>query len=446
MEKQGRSLNYFDLTMIVVGLVIGMGIFRTPVEVAKLSGTVDVFFLAWFLGGVIALAGALTYAEIGSRYPVVGAYYKIFSTCYHPSIAFSINCIILVSNAASVAAVALMGAEYIANVTFEAAQNTVAIRMWIAGICVVLFYGLNLLGLKTSTFVQNALVIFKIGLMLIIMSAVFFSSGETSPLVSAPTTQSWTDALYALGVCSVAVSFTYGGYQHSINFGTEVKDANRIMPKSIAMGIGIVLLLYMLINYAYISVIGFSELGKAESIGAIMVSKIFGQSGYQIVSWLFFFSVLGYVNVMLLTNPRVMYAMSEEGTMPAAFSAINKKTEVMTVALTVFTITVIFTLFFAKEFEKILDYIIFLDSIGMATSAATLFYFRSRNVVPEGKKIYKVPLYPLTPIFYILAYTLIAFSVFVKNPTAALYGVLIFIIFIAIYWIVYFINIKPKKR
>lgn len=445
MEKQGRSLNYFDLTMIVVGLVIGMGIFRTPVEVAKLSGTVDVFFLAWFLGGVIALAGALTYAEIGSRYPVVGAYYKIFSTCYHPSVAFSINCIILVSNAASVAAVALMGAEYIANVTFETAQNTVTMRMWIAGICVVLFYGLNLLGLKTSTFVQNALVIFKIGLMLVIMSAVFFASGDNGTLVNTtPNSQSWLDALYALGVCSVAVSFTYGGYQHSINFGTEVKNANSIMPKSIAMGIGIVLLLYMLINYAYIQVIGFSELGKAESIGAIMVSKIFGQSGYQLVSWLFFFSVLGYVNVMLLTNPRVMYAMSEEGTMPAAFGTVNKKTEVMTVALSVFTITTIFTLFFAKEFEMILDYIIFLDSIGMATSAATLFYFRSKNIVPEGKKIYKVPLYPLTPIFYILAYTLIAVSVFVKNPTAALNGILIFVIFIAIYWIVYFIKVRAK--
>ena len=118
--KQARQLlSLFDLTMIVIGLVIGMGIFRTASDSARSAITPTVFFVAWLVGGVIALCGALTYAEIGSRYPVTGGYYKIFATAYHPSVAFGINCIILISNAASLAAVALIGSEYLSQIIFS---------------------------------------------------------------------------------------------------------------------------------------------------------------------------------------------------------------------------------------------------------------------------------------------------------------------------------------
>ena len=118
-----NRLGLFDFTMIVVSLVIGMGIFRTPANVAAASPTPLIFFIAWIAGGLVALCGALTYAEIGSRLPVMGGYYKVFSYAYHPSIAFAINCIILVSNAASGAAVALVGSEYITSVIIPDAKD-----------------------------------------------------------------------------------------------------------------------------------------------------------------------------------------------------------------------------------------------------------------------------------------------------------------------------------
>ena len=447
MESAPKKLRFFDLTMIVISLVIGMGIFKTPVNVAQNALSPSIFFMAWFVGGLIALSGALTYAEIGSRYPVTGGYYKIFSACYHPSVAFSINSIILVSNAASVAAVALVGAEYISNVVFSNAQNTAELKMWIAGICILLFYGLNLLGLRTSTFVQNLLMMFKLGLMLLIISVLFVSPDANiaqSLSTTSASEMNWSDFGYAMGVCLVAVSFTYGGFQHSINFGAEVKNS-RIMPRAILAGIAAVILLYLVINFAYYRVIGFKELGTAESIGAVMASKILGSSGFTVVSLLFFFSVLGYVNVMLLSNPRVMFAMSEEGTMPKSFQQSNTKTKVLTTALTVFTITIVITLFYAKEFDKILDYIMFLDSIGMAFSAATIFFFRVRKLKPEGQEIYKMPLYPIMPVFYILAYIFIAVSVFVKKPDAALNGLIIFVVFFVMYWIVQYFKNNAKK-
>ena len=136
---QKPKLKLFDLTMIVVGLVIGMGIFRTSSDAADAAITPAVFFAAWIAGGLIALCGALTYAEIGSRLPVTGGYYKVFAECYHPSIAFAINCIILISNAASMSGVALIGSEYLSGVIFQEEPGPFA-KSVIAMIPIFIFY------------------------------------------------------------------------------------------------------------------------------------------------------------------------------------------------------------------------------------------------------------------------------------------------------------------
>src|ERR1700750_71523 len=151
-----KQLNLFDLSMIVVSLVIGMGIFRTPVTAAARSGTPTIFFLAWLIGGVVALFGALTYAEIGSRYPVTGGYYKIFSYGYHPSLAMAVNCIILVSNAGSTAAVGVIGAEYLGRFFYKGPTPEIFRQGVTVGV-VLFFYVINLLGLRMSSRVQNIL-------------------------------------------------------------------------------------------------------------------------------------------------------------------------------------------------------------------------------------------------------------------------------------------------
>ncbi|HET7002039.1 MAG TPA: amino acid permease, partial [Puia sp.] len=167
------KLGVFDCTMIVVSLVIGMGIFRTPANVAKHVPDTFLFFFTWIVGGVIALCGALTYAEIGSRLPVTGGYYKIFSYGYHPSIAFAINCIILISNAASLTGVALIGAEYISGIIFPSVADPSVLQtreIAIALFSILLFYGVNLLGLKMSSRTQNVLTIIKISLVVLLIT------------------------------------------------------------------------------------------------------------------------------------------------------------------------------------------------------------------------------------------------------------------------------------
>ncbi len=446
MNPEKKQLSLFDLSMIVVSLVIGMGIFRTPVNVAAKAQIPELFFLAWIIGGFVALCGALTYAEIGSRYPVTGGYYKIFSVCYHPSIAFAINCIIVVSNAASVAGVSLIGAEYLNKALFPVEMQTNEHRILIGLVSIIIFYTINLLGLRTSSRTQNVLTMIKLVMVITLICAIFFG-GQTQQLPSVFNTANglpatWSDYGKALGICLIAVSFSFGGYQQTINFGGEAKEAKKVIPRSILVGLGIIITLYMAINYAYVKVIGFEQLKSAQSIAAILAGQIFGPTGFTILSVLIFLSVLGYVNVNLLSNPRAMYAMGEEKALPQIFTKKTKKNDVMVVSLTVFTLLSIITLFYAKTFDKILNYTIFMDGAGMIFSAATIFYLRKKTAHLDKNTIYTMKLYPLMPIIFIAAYLFVAISIYNDDSEAALNGIYIFLGFVVIYFINKFLNRK----
>ncbi len=431
-----NKLGLFDLTMIVVGLVIGMGIFRTSSDAANAAITPSLFFIAWFAGGIVAMCGALTYAEIGSRFPVTGGYYKIFAECYHPSIAFAINCIILISNAASMSGVALIGSEYISQVIFKTEPDNTT-RALIAMIPIILFYFVNLLGLRMSATAQNILMIIKIGMLVLIISSIFFITGDSNASTAVAIKEfSTMDYIKSFGIALIAVSFTYGGYQQTINFGEEIHQPRKTIPKAIFIGILIIISLYLAVSYAYYNAIGFEELKTSRGIASIVVEKMFGPTGRTIASVLLFVAVLAYVNVLLLSNPRVMYAMSKDRILPKAFQKKDEKKDVLTVSLTVFAAMGIIVLFFAKEFDQILGFTIFLDSIGMATSAATIFILRKRTKHLNGTGIYKMKLYPLLPLIFIAAYIFVGVSIAFDTPELALIGTAVFAAFLLIYFIV----------
>jgi len=437
-----KQLNLFDLTMIVIGLVIGMGIFRTASDSARAAITPNVFFISWVVGGFIALCGALTYAEIGSRYPITGGYYKIFATCYHPSIAFAINCIILISNAASLSGVALIGSEYICEIIFSNTPSDL-IKSLVAMSAIVLFYGINLLGLRMSSTTQNILMMIKISMILLIVAAIFFPSTATSNLSFVPTGEfTMMDYIKSFGMALVAVSFTYGGYQQTINFGEEVKNPQKNLPRGIFIGILVIILLYLSVSFAYYKVIGFEELKNAKGIAAIVAERMFGPTGRFAFSILLFIAVLAYVNVLLLSNPRVMFAMSEDGILPKAFSKKDEKRDVLTVSLTVYALLSVVVLFFADTFDKILSFTIFLDSIGMAFSAATIFIIRKKTSHLDKSQIYSMKFFPLMPIIFIAAYLFVATSIAIDKPQTAITATAV----LAGFLILYFITRKSKQR
>lgn len=431
-----NKLGLFSLTMIVIGLVIGMGIFRTSKDAANAALTPGIFFATWIVGGLVAFCGALTYAEIGSRYPVTGGYYKIFSYAYHPSIAFAINCIILISNAASLSGVALIGAEYIAPIVFSG-ETTDLTKAFIAMAAIILFYGVNLMGLRMSSRTQNVLMIIKLLMLLVLISSLFFPQlYNNGPQATVDLgTVSFGTILLSFGVALKATSFTYGGYQQTINFGEEVDNPRKNIPKGIFIGILIIVSLYLLASYAYYKVIGFNELKETSGIASIIAEKMFGVAGRYVSAILLFIAVLAYVNVLLLSNPRVMYAMSEDGILPASFRKKDEKKDVLTVSLTVFAAICVVVLFFAKKFNEILSFTIFLDSIGMATSAATIFILRKRTRHLDGTGIYSMRLYPLLPIVFILTYLFVGTVIAITDPMYAVIGISVFVAFLLIYFI-----------
>jgi len=430
-----NKLGLFDLTMIVVGLVIGMGIFRTSSDAANAAVTPSVFFIAWFAGGIVALCGALTYAEIGSRFPATGGYYKVFAECYHPSIAFAINCIILISNAASMSAVALVGSEYISQVIFKTVPGNTT-KAFIAMVPIIIFYFVNLLGLRLSSTAQNILMIIKIGMLVLLISSVFFITGDANTSTAAVTEFTTMDYVRSFGVALIAVSFTYGGYQQTINFGEEIHQPRKTIPRGIFIGILIIITLYLAVSYAYYNAIGFESLKTSRGIASIVVEKMFGETGKTVASVLLFIAVLAYVNVLLLSNPRVMYAMSLDRILPKPFQKKDEKKDVLTVSLTAFAAMGIIVLFFANEFNQILSFTIFLDSIGMATSAATIFILRKRTKHLDGTGIYKMKLYPLLPLIFIAAYIFVGISIAFNTPDLALIGTAVFAAFLLIYFLV----------
>ncbi|MCO6496081.1 MAG: APC family permease [Chitinophagaceae bacterium] len=451
MEAQPKAkpthlLGLFDVSVLMVSFVLGMGIFRTPVNVAAAIDSPLIYFLSWVAGGVVAFCGALTYAEIGSRLPVTGGYYKVFSYAYHPSIAFGINCVIIISNAATLGAVALVGGEYITGVLFPHSDPATLLKYQttIALVSIVLFYGINLLGLKMSARAQNVLTIIKVALVLALISPLFFETGTKVDLFAGSAhSQNFLAYLKAFGIGLVAVSFTYGGYQQTINFGEEIKHPRKTLPRAIFIGIAIILVLYLLINYAYVKVIGYEALGHSTNIAAIMASKVFGPAAEKILSVLLFLSVLAYVNVLLMSNPRVMAAMSDDKILPAAFNKRNPKTDVLTTSVSVFAAVSALIVFWAKEFDTILSFTILLDCFGMSLSAAAIFILRKRTRHLDDTGIYKIKWYPLLPLIFIAAYTFVGISIIITERKTGLTALGVLAAFLLIYFL--FAGKKQQK-
>lgn len=416
------TLTKTDLSMIVVSFVIGIGIFRTPAIVAREAGSEELFYAAWILGGLISICGALTFAEIGARFPVAGGFYKIFSACYHPVFAFMLNWSLVIINSFSAVGVALVGAEYMTPVVFPAAMQTQLSVQLVALLMILVLFGLNYAGIKTGARTQNILSGIKILMILFFSSAILFSQPAETPVHDITTSNSF---LAALGVSLISVFFTYGGYQNTINLGADVREPQRTIPSSIFLGMGIVMTLYLMINFAYMHVLGFEKVQHSRLLASELAGSFLGEAGYRITSVAIFISVLGFINTSLISNPRIYYAMAEDGILPKIFRRVNEKTQVQQFALSFFTALMILGLIWLGTFEKIVNYVMFIDSFSLVTAAATIFIFRKRmrDMSYTG---FRLKLYPWIPLIFMAMLLTVTYTVFISDVNAAITGLCIF--------------------
>jgi basic amino acid/polyamine antiporter, APA family len=427
------KLTTFDTSMIVVSLVIGIGIFRTPALVATHTGSMALFFAAWILGGIISLAGALTFAEIGSRYPQPGAFYKVVAEHYHPSVAFMLNYTnVTMVNGVGGAAVGMIGAEYLVNVLFSPdARTPLATQCTAAGLTVFLL-GLNYLGIKTGARVQNVLTILKLVMVVFLIGA---AMGAGNMAASAASVQSPDESPWlALGIGLISVFYTYGGYQQTINFGADVQNAPRNMPRAIFIGITIIVSLYLLVNACYVYVLGMQGVASSHLVAGELARVLLGEKGQAVISVAIFVSAMGFLNVTLMTIPRAYYAMAADGTLPRMFMQVNPKTQSQESTLLFFGGIIVLSIFLLGTFERLMNYVMLFDTVNIAIVASTIFILR-RKRAGESATPYRVPLYPILPILFIFTLLAVTVNVVLSQPGSVWVGLLFFLGGYPLYWI-----------
>jgi basic amino acid/polyamine antiporter, APA family len=408
-------LSTFDTAMVVFSLVVGIGIFRTPAIVASAAGSTILFFTAWIAAGLISLIGALTFAEIGARYPRAGGYYRVVADSYNPTLAFMLNWAQTLMQGAGAAGVAFIGADYIAPILLPPQWRTPNASLALACGTMLILLILNYRGVKPGAHAQNLLSMIKIAMIVALAVLALL----LAPRVHATEPANASPAALRLASALIPCFYAYGGYHLTMNLGADLKDARRRFPLAITIGMVTVTALYLLLNFAYQRVLGVSGIAASIQVAAVLSRATFGPSGEVLVSIAVFLSAAGFVNATIMQMPRSFYAMAQDGVLPRAFLRVDPDTQVQKVGLLFFGVTMLLPAFILGSFEKLLNYVIFNDTLTLAVVASTLFVLRHRRTGDGG---FSMLGYPLLPALYIVCLLGIAARVLTLNVGIALTG------------------------
>ena len=425
-------LSTFDTAMVVFSLVVGIGIFRAPAIVAGAAGSTDLFFTAWVLGGLIALVGALTFAEIGARYSRAGGYYRVVAECYHPALAFMLNWCQTLMQGAGAAGVAYIGVDYLGPLVLPLAWQGPHASLVMACALMLVLLVLNYIGIRSGARTQNILSMLKIAMMIGLSVFALLLATRAAPLAvpaAAAPLRPWSVRLLS---ALVPCFYAYGGYQLTMNLSADIKNSSRRLPIAIVSGMLAVVGLYLLLNIAYQQVIGIDRLPTEKLVAAALARATFGRAGDTVVSVAIFLSAAGFVNATILQMPRTFYAMAEDGVLPKIFRWVNPRTQVQEVGLIAFGVTMLGPAFFLDSFDKLLNYVIFTDNLTLAVVASTLFVLRRRGFASTG---FVMPGYPWLPALYFVCLVAASMRVLVTEPLLALTGSLLFLTGAPLFWL-----------
>ncbi|HET9484339.1 MAG TPA: APC family permease [Xanthomonadales bacterium] len=412
-------LGRFDAAMVVVSLVIGIGIFRTPALVAQHAGSSAAFFAAWALGGVVALMGALTFAEIGSRRPGAGGYYRVVADLYGPRLAFMLNWAQALMQGAGAAGVAFIGAEYLVPLLPDIA-GTPPPTLGVVLATVLLLLGLNGAGIRVGAAAQNLLSLLKIALILVLALAALVLAARVAPPTPVPIA-GHAGFLAAM----IPVFYAYGGYHLAINLGADVRDARSNLPVAITAGMVVVVALYLVLNAGYVFALGLDRVAESSLVAAALARAVFGPAGEVTVSVAIFLSAAGFVNATILQMPRTFYAMAEDGVLPRAFLRVDPRSQVQRTGLAFFAVTILVPAFLLGSFEKLLSYVLFTDMLALIVVASTVFVLRRRG--DGGAAAFRAPGHPLLPALYLACLVAVALQILASATAIALAGLAIFL-------------------
>lgn len=429
--KLARRLGSFDATMIVMGGIIGSGIFMNPHVVAQQVHTPFLILGAWLFGGVIALAGAFIYAELADRCPDIAGQYAYLREAYHPSIGFMYGwALLLVIQTGGMAAVAVTFASYFLETTHFAIPDWLVAVVTLAALTII-----NCLGVKAGSTVQNLLMVLKIvAIAALIICGLFFvgePNGFERSILDRPLS---LNLITALGAALTPVMFAYGGWQTASFVAGEMRDPRRDLARGLLIGVCGVVLLYVLVNIVCLYVLGAEKLGATATPASAVMRAAFGERGAALIGIGIAISTLGFLSQSMLTAPRVYYAMAKDKVFFSSVGRLNAKTQVPILAIALQgALAIIIAL--SGRYEQILNYVVSIDFVWFGLTGASLFVFRRRLKAASLDNIYqRVPGHPFTTAFFVLACALIVAGTFYNYPANSVIGLLIVIAGIPVYF------------
>jgi basic amino acid/polyamine antiporter, APA family len=427
-QPLARRLGLFDATMLVMGGIVGSGIFINPYVVARRVHTPALVLGAWLAGGLLALTAAFIWAELADRMPSVGGQYAYLREAYHPLVAFLYGWVLLlVIQTGGMAAVTVTFSHYFLELTGLHAS------IWQVAVTTLLVLTVvNCLGVRAGGTLQSTLMLVKILVIGLLIGAgtflVHIPHMAWKPLLDQPVSPG---LLSAFGAAMVPVVFAYGGWQTASFVAGEMTQPRRDLPRALLLGVAGVALLYTLVNFVYVRALGVAGLAANETPASAVMRMALGPKGASIIALGIAFSTLGFLSQSVLTAPRVYFAMGDDGVFFRQLAWVHPRTRVPVVAIVAQSVWTM-VIMLSGSYEKILNYVTSMDAIFWTLTAGCLFVFRRRSAVQSG---FRMPGHPFTTAVFCVACGGIVANTIYHDPADTGIGLAILVAGVPVYYI-----------
>jgi APA family basic amino acid/polyamine antiporter len=374
-----RRLGVFDATMLVMGGIVGAGIFVNPAEVARHVSTPFLIVGVWIAGGIVALAASFVYAELAARRPEVGGQYAYLRDAYGP---------------------------------MPVAEGAVAV------ITLAMLTVINCFGVRSGSNVQSGLMVLKIAAIVALVMLGWWFAPATPP-VAMPSAAPSDNGIAAIGAALTPVMFAYGGWQTASFCAGEMKNPQRDLARGLLLGVAGVILLYCLVAFVCVHVLGPAGLSASKTPASDVMRLALGSRGATLIALGIAISTLGFLSQGMLTAPRVYFAMAEDGLFFKSVAKVHPVTRVPIVAIVLQGLAAA-TIALSGTYGQILSYVVSVDFIFFGLTGAALFVFRRR--FPDQPVFFKAPLHPVTTGLFVAACAVVVVATVWTSPVNSLIG------------------------
>ncbi|MGQ0559755.1 MAG: APC family permease [Sphingosinicella sp.] len=424
-----RRLGVFDATMLVMGGIIGAGIFVNPAEVARHVGTPWLIVGVWIAGGVIALAASFVYAELAARRPEVGGQYAYLRDAYGPMPAFLYGwALLLVIQSGGMAAVAITFARYFLQlVPLPSSERALAVAT------LILLALINCLGVRAGSNVQNALMLLKIAAIAALVGFGLWLAPAAPPVARVSEAGSPMSALAALGAALTPVMFAYGGWQTASFVAGEMRNPQRDLARGLLLGVAGVVILYTAVAFVCVHSLGPDRLASSATPASDVMRLAIGDRGATLIALGIAISTLGFLSQGMLTTPRVYFAMAEDGLFFRKVASVHPVTRVPIIAI-LLQAAVAAAIAMSGSYGQILSYVVSVDFVFFGLTGAALFIFRRSS--PGQAVAFTIPAHPWTTGLFVAACIVVVLATVWNNPVNSLVGYIILLAGVpaCLYW------------